>query len=99
MNIEDRIAELEHRTAELESRVSSLETSLALMSSQLDQFGSYKDRPQNELKLMKEQIGLMVSTCEILVKDAINQADIQRAKSVLRRLRNNQTRIAKALAA
>lgn len=98
-NIEDRLSELERRTAELENRVTNIESNLTLMASQLDQFGKYKNRTQDELKLMNEQISLMVDACESLVKDAINQSDIIRAKSVLRRLRNNKTRIQKAMAA
>jgi len=98
-NIEARLAELELRTTELEERVSDIENSLGLMASQLDQFGDYKNRSQKELKIMDEQISLMIDTCELLVKDAINQSDIIRAKSVLRRLRNNKTRIRKARAA
>jgi hypothetical protein len=70
-----------------------------LIASQLDQFGDYKNRTQNKLKIMDEQMSLMVDICESLVRDAINQSDIIRAKAVLRRLRNNKTRIKKARAA
>lgn len=97
--IEERVRALEERTDDLENRMSNVERNLGLISSQVDQFGDYKSRSQGELKLMGEQISLMIDTCESLVKDTVNQSDLIRAKSVLRRLKNNRTRISKAMVA
>lgn len=94
--IEKRFAEIENRINALDSRVDTLEKHI---SSSLDNFGDYKNRNEQELLLMKGQIESMINSIESLISAAEYQQSNERAKSLLRRLRNNQTRIAKQLKA
>ncbi|WP_047046301.1 hypothetical protein [Vibrio mexicanus] len=96
MKIESQIIEIEKRLKSVEARVTSLEQSLQQMNSQMRTFGKYKDRSEGELKLMDQQIDLLIESCEFLVRDAISQEEIIRAKAMLKRLKNNKTRILKA---
>ncbi|SDK89453.1 hypothetical protein [Pseudomonas indica] len=94
--IEKKFAEIENRLNALDSRVDTLEQHI---SSSLDNFGDYKNRNEQELQLMKGQIESMINSIESLISAAEYQQSNERAKGLLRRLRNNQTRIAKQLKA
>jgi hypothetical protein len=94
--IESRFLQIEKRVDEIDVRVSTVETHV---SSALDKFGDYKNRNETELFLMKGQIESMISSIESLVAAAEYQRSNDRAKTLLRRLRNNRTRVNKQLEA
>lgn len=91
-----RLRELEGRVDQIEVRLDAVEQHVV---STLDQFGDYKNRTVEELVLMKGQIGGLVGSVESLILSAENAAAVERAKSLRRRLLNNQTRIDKNLKA
>lgn len=82
--------------AKVEARVDSVES---LHTSTLNDFGRYKNRSREELTLIKTQLASMIASIESLVEVGENQSDIQRAKLLLRRARNNHTRAINALQA
>lgn len=94
--IEKKFAEIENRINALASRVDILEKHI---SSSLEKFGDYKNRNEQELQLMKGQIESMINSIESIISAAEYQQSNERAKGLLRRLRNNQTRIANQLKA
>lgn len=89
-----RLVELETRVDQIETRLSVVETTV---ESTLNLFGNYKNRTNEELKLMSDQIALLIRTVESLVTTAEHSAALERAKSLRRRLMNNNTRINKQL--
>jgi hypothetical protein len=93
--------ELEARLLALEKRVDQIDVRLEVVEqhvrSTLDQFGNYRTRNIEELTLMQGQIESMTNSVESLISAAEYGAGVERAKSLLRRLRNNQTRINKQL--
>lgn len=89
-----RLTDLEGRVDQIEIRLDAVEQHVV---STLDQFGDYKNRTVEELVLMKGQIGGLVRSVESLILSAENIAAVDRAKSLRRRLLNNQTRIDKNL--
>ncbi|HEK0718892.1 hypothetical protein [Stutzerimonas degradans] len=89
-----RLRELEGRVDRIEVRLDAVEQHVV---STLDQFGDYKNRTVEELVLMKGQIDGLVQSVESLILSAENTAAMERAKSLRRRLLNNQTRIEKNL--
>lgn len=91
-----RLRELEGRVDQIEVRLDAVEQHVV---STLDQFGDYKNRSVEELVLMKGQIGGLVGSVGSLILSAENAAAVERAKSLRRRLLNNQTRIDKNLKA
>lgn len=88
------ITELDQRMTDLEMRVVTLE---GHMESMLDSFGSYKSRTKEELEMMNMQISDMLDTVESVIQFQENQMAIDRAARLRKRLRNNKTRISKAL--
>ena len=91
-----RLPELERRVVAIEDRIVFLERDV---NSSLDKFGDYKNRTRDELGQMRKDIDNLLDGVEALVQQAEHKRDIQRAKQLRGRLRNNQTRIDKALAA
>lgn len=91
------VEQLEQDLRKLESRLSAFETAT---TEKLNSLGRYKVRSESELKEMKIIIECMIDTCEVMVKDAENESrnEVQ-VKPLLRRLRNNHTRICNALEA
>lgn len=97
MNLDEfakRLTDLENKVDQIEVRLSSVEESV---TTTLDLFGNYKNRTIEELSLMGSQIANLISIVESLVSRAENQDATERAKSLRRRLLNNQTRINKQL--
>ncbi|WP_429157573.1 hypothetical protein [Aeromonas veronii] len=92
--IEQKFSQIERRLNVLDERVNALENHV---SSSLDHFGDYKNRNEQELILMKGQIESMINSIESLVSAAEYQQSNERAKALLRRLRNNHTRVTKQL--
>ena len=90
------LPELEQRVVAMERRIVFLERDV---NSSLDKFGDYKNRTRDELGRMRKDIDNLLDGVEALVQQAEHKRDIQRAKQLRGRLRNNQTRIDKALAA
>lgn len=84
------INELRKRLDNLENRVSALESSTELI---LKDFGNYKSRTQEELKLMESQVSRLLDQIDDVLSTLDNVEGITRAKSLQRRLRNNHTRI------
>lgn len=85
---------------DLVARVNSIDDRLSVIerdhTRQLDELGSYKGRSQEELYQIQGKIISIIETLESLVSTAENQDDAERAKSLLKRARNNLTRATKA---
>lgn len=92
--IAEKFSQIEHRLDQLDARMSTVETHV---TGALEQFGDYKNRNMQELVLMRGQIDNMIASIESLVCTAEYQQSNERAKALLRRLKNNQTRVNKAL--
>lgn len=90
------INELRKRLDNLENRVSDLESSTELI---LKDFGNYQSRTQEELKLMESQVSRLLDQIDDVLSTLDNAEGITRAKSLRRRLKNNHTRIKKAMVA
>jgi archaellum component FlaC len=90
------INEIRKRLDNLENRVSSLENSTELI---LKDFGNYKSRTHEELKLMESQVSRLLDQIDDVLSTLDNVEGITRAKNLQRRLRNNHTRIKKAMVA
>lgn len=90
------ITDLQKRVDILDERMASIE---ALVETTLDNFGNYKSRTTEELKLMKKVIDNILHTLDNTIESLEYDTDLDRAKRLRRRLRNNQTRINKAIAA
>lgn len=90
------INEIRKRLDNLENRVSSLENSTELI---LKDFGNYKSRTDEELKLMESQVSRLVDQVNDVLSTLDNEEAIRRAKRLQQRLRNNHTRIKKAMVA
>lgn len=91
--------EIEQRLPQLERRVDEISLLQNHIETTLNQFGSYKDRNEAELTLMKGQVEAMVSAVESLVNAAEYKDGAKNGKNLLRRLRNNHTRINRQLKA
>ncbi len=74
----------------LEDRLTALERSTTLT---LEDFGNYKNRTDEELKLMESQISRLLDVINDVLSTLDNQEGILRAKNLQRRLKNNYTRI------
>jgi len=83
------------------SRLNQLESKLEYLEEQthgtLAKFGKYQKRTKGELDLMKNQIDGLIDSIENICNDIENKDKIENAKSLIRRLKNNKTRINKAL--
>jgi molecular chaperone GrpE (heat shock protein) len=95
-DVRKRLVELEDRVDGLEDRVTSLERSTTLT---LEDFGNYKNRTNEELKLMESQISRLLDVINDVLSTLDNQEGITRAKNLQRRLKNNHTRIRNAMEA
>ena len=63
----------------------------------LNFFGDYKRRTNSQLNKMGRTLDIMIETIELLIKEAETGDIIKyRAKPILKRLRNNRTRIINA---
>ncbi|KRF39990.1 hypothetical protein ASH01_19570 [Terrabacter sp. Soil811] len=89
MGLADRVAQLEGRVANLENRVGSVEETIAR---HLDNFSGYASKSKQELAEIESQLNLMIDALEGLVRAAESSADVESAKGLLRRVRNNVTR-------
>lgn len=95
-----RIERLEEIVNTLDNKVTTLVTAFEKhVASALGHFGDFKNRTDKELRLMQNQIDNLLGSVEAIIQHMRNQQDIQRARQLLKRLKNNKTRIQKALAA
>jgi archaellum component FlaC len=88
------INELRKRLDDLEDRVTHLENSTDLI---LNRFGKYKSRNSEELKLMELQISDLLSVINSVLSTLDNEEGIRRTKKLLKKVKNNKTRIMKAM--
>lgn len=95
-DVRKRIVELETRVDSLEDKVTSLERSTALT---LETFGNYRNRTNEELELMELQVSKLLEVINNVLSTLDNQEGVLRARNLQRRLRNNHTRIRKAMEA
>ena len=79
---------------DLEGRVDVLEKDI---ERQLRHFGNYEKRTKEELVLMKKQIGDILKSIDSMIRRREYKDDIPRAKNLLKKLKNNKTRIENAL--
>ena len=79
---------------DLEGRVDVLEKDI---ERQLRHFGNYEKRTKEELVFMKKQIGDILKSIDSMIKRREYKDDIPRAKNLLKKLKNNKTRIENAL--
>jgi len=87
------IIDLHEQITELDKRVDAIETHVALT---LRHFGSYRNRTNEELALMRLQLETMLAAVSNVIETIKNQTDNQRALRLKRRLQNILTRINKA---
>ena len=90
------INEIRKRLDNLEDRVASLENSTELI---MKDFGDYKNRTREELKLMESQVSRLLGQINDVLSTLDNVEGITRTKSLRQRLRNNHTRIRNAIGA
>lgn len=88
------IDQLERRVDKMESRLDATELQCNMM---LNQFGGYKHRTKRELKLMGAQIQDLLGTCEAILEHNKSEQAIKRTKALIKRLKNNNGRINKAM--
>ncbi|EKO3818267.1 hypothetical protein NTH32_005107 [Vibrio harveyi] len=88
--------ELEKRLNALEARVTKLEESCSVIETTISCYGNYKARTTEELKLMDEQLVLLIDTLEAMLNKTISDDEAKRATALKKRLKNNQTRVRKA---
>lgn len=89
MGLADRVSRIESRLSTLENRVESVERVIA---SHLDEYSGYKRKSGVELAEIRSQLTLIVATLEGLVRAGESAGDVESARSLLRRARNNLTR-------
>jgi exonuclease VII small subunit len=95
-DVRKRLVELEVRVDSLEDKVTSLERSTTLT---LEDFGDYKNRTDEELKLMESQVSRLLDVINDVLSTLDNTEGIARAKRLQSRLKNNHTRIRNAMEA
>ena len=88
------IDQLERRVDKMDSRLDIVEAHCTMM---LSRFGGYKHRTKRELKLMGAQIQDLIVTCEALVERSESEEAIKKAKALVKRLKNHDTRTRNAL--
>jgi exonuclease VII small subunit len=91
--LENQVATLEDQVIRLEDRVTSLERSTTLT---LEDFGDYKSRTNEELKLMELQITRLLDHINDVLSTLDSIEGISRAKRLQSRLKNHRTRIRNA---
>jgi predicted nucleic acid-binding Zn-ribbon protein len=91
--LEDQVSTLGDQVVRLEDRVTSLERSTTLT---LEDFGDYKSRTNEELKLMELQITRLLDHINDVLSTLDSIDGITRAKRLQSRLRNHRTRIRNA---
>ena len=79
---------------DLEGRVDVLEKDI---ERQLRHFGNYEKRTKEELVFMKKQIGDILKSIDSMIKRREYKENVPRAKNLLKKLKNNKTRIENAL--
>lgn len=91
----DKLDEILRRLAAVEGRLDFVEQQV---EQQMRLYGRYNQRTEQELRLMGQQIDDLLRTTESLIQASRNEDSIARTKRLLRRLRNNKTRIENRLA-
>ena len=91
------VEQIEADLRKLESRLSAFEEATV---TQLGKLGKYKTRSESELIEMKAVIECMIETFEVMQNGKQHALkNEQQAKQLLKRLRNNRTRVCNALEA
>lgn len=88
------IRELKDRMDYLEHRMSNVE---GLVEASLKDFGKYRTRTTEELRLMKGNLENLLTAVDAMIDSATTQRDIDRGKSLRRRLKGHLTRANKAM--
>ena len=91
MRSKDRLllTQMQDRITTVERRVNVVEETMA---AHMNDFSGYKSKSQVELADAKSKLQMIVVTLEGLVQAAENSQDVESAKALLRRARNNFTR-------
>ena len=80
--------------------ITKLEDSVALLEKdtdrQLKHFGNYKNRTDKELDLMGKQVSDALEAIDSLIRQGEHRSDMPRVKNLMKRLKNNKTRIENA---
>ena len=90
------IHDLHEQVIQLDGRMSQIETHII---STLQHFGGYRKRTDKELTLMHSQLQIMLESISNVIEAAENQADIQKAARLRRRLKYNLAKINNARSA
>lgn len=91
------IKDILKRLKDLEDRVDNIEKNLAEIEGRLTRFGKYEKRTIEELALMKGMVEDSLKSIESLIEREENKDNIKKAINLRTRLKNNQTRINKAM--
>ena len=97
------IDDLEQRVDGLGQRVSTIERQMQdgfrRAEEKLSEFGNFKKQNEEDLDRMRREIENLLGSVQSLIALAQSQADIERAKRLLKRLKLNKALILKALKA
>ncbi len=93
---DDRLEALEERVDRLETQMAGLEKSFRR---ELDSLGRYGRQTRDELIQAQGKLEGIVSTLASMVSHAENEQGTAEAKALLRRARNNLTRVVRHLQA
>jgi uncharacterized coiled-coil DUF342 family protein len=91
--LEKKVDKLEKKIDKVDQRVSDVEH---LAESMLKQFFGFKNRAQEELRLMDTQIQDLLSAVNSLIERSESEEGIARAKALRKRLKNYAARIRNA---
>ncbi|CAM4206068.1 hypothetical protein [Vibrio neonatus] len=86
------ITDLEQRVDNLDSKIGNLESQVQVG---LKHFGKYKSRTKEELVLIREQINDLIAISNANMNQLNIMEDKERAKKLLKRLKNHKTRVDK----
>jgi hypothetical protein len=95
-NLAERVGALEGRVDRMENQLTALETSLR---TELDSLGRYSTRTRDELIQAQGKIEGVLGALEAVVSHGENQQGTVEAAALLRRARNNLTRVNRHLKA
>jgi predicted nucleic acid-binding Zn-ribbon protein len=88
------ITDLEQRVNTLESKISTLESKVDVG---LKRLGRYNSRTKEELVLMRDQIDDLIAISNANANQLEIMDEKERAKKLLKRLKNHKTRVANQL--
>jgi chromosome segregation ATPase len=91
-HIEENLRRMEERQGSTEENVRHLDERLSSVEDQLEHYGNYANRSLDVLEFMLTNVKGWIHRLERLEVRA-EQHDVDKAKRLLQRLRNNRTRI------